>query len=371
MNNTQLVKNILKGDKVAVARAISLVENEHKEADKLLSNLYCYVGKAKRIGITGPPGIGKSTLVNELVIALRKQNKKVGVIAIDPSSIFSGGAILGDRIRMSTCRGGSASSTRGGPASGGGGQKIGIDDGVFIRSMATRGMHGGLNRTATEVADILDASGKDYIIFETVGVGQSEVEIFRTADVTVVVLSPESGDSIQAMKSGLMEIADIISVNKCDLPGADVFVSNLRNTLEISRSRDTRCAIRDTRIPHPASRIPIVKTQATQGIGITELLDTITDYLGRIAQSGQLAIKRQELLKERIKSLILCKIENTITEHPQITRQIEEYVQECSLNVSRNNRDSAAASQEFKGSKGRNKITPYELVDKVIRKVVN
>jgi len=192
MNNTQLLKGILKGDKVAVSRAISMVENEHQEADKLLSQLYCYVGKAKRIGITGPPGIGKSTLVNELVIAMRKQNKKVGVIAIDPSSIFSGGAILGDRIRM---------------------QQIGVDENVFIRSMATRGVHGGLNRTASEVADILDASGKDYIIFETVGVGQSEVEIFRTADVTVVVLSPESGDSIQAMKSGLMEIADIITGN--------------------------------------------------------------------------------------------------------------------------------------------------------------
>jgi len=316
MNNTQLLKGILKGDKVAVARAISMVENEHQEADKLLSQLYCYVGKAKRIGITGPPGIGKSTLVNELVIALRKQHKKVGVIAIDPSSIFSGGAILGDRIRM---------------------QNIGVDENVFIRSMATRGVHGGLNRTASEVADILDASGKDYIIFETVGVGQSEVEIFRTADVTVVVLSPESGDSIQAMKSGLMEIADIIAVNKSDLPGADAFVGNLRNTLEISRSGRTN------------KHIAIVKAQANQGIGITELLDTITGYLGQIAQSGQLAVKRQELLKERIKSLILCKIENTITEHPQITKQIEEYLKNCGVKP---------------------KITPYELVDKVIRKVV-
>lgn len=320
MNNTQLVKGILNGHKVAISRAISLVENEHKEADKLLSQLYCYVGKAKRIGITGPPGIGKSTLVNELVIALRKQHKKVGVIAIDPSSIFSGGAILGDRIRM---------------------QQIGVDENVFIRSMATRGMHGGLNRTATEVADILDASGKDYIIFETVGVGQSEVEIFRTADVTVVVLSPESGDSIQAMKSGLMEIADIIAVNKSDLPGADAFVGNLRNTLEISRS--TRHAPRST------LALPIVKTQANQGIGITELLDTITGYLGKIVQSGQLVVKRQELLKERIKSLILCKIENTITTHPQITKQIEEYLKKCNTKP---------------------KITPYELVDKVIKKVV-
>ena len=327
MNNTQLLKGILKGDKVAVARAISMVENEHQEADKLLSQLYCYVGKAKRIGITGPPGIGKSTLVNELVIALRKQHKKVGVIAIDPSSIFSGGAILGDRIRM---------------------QQIGVDENVFIRSMATRGVHGGLNRTASEVADILDASGKDYIIFETVGVGQSEVEIFRTADVTVVVLSPESGDSIQAMKSGLMEIADIIAVNKSDLPGADAFVGNLRNTLEISRStRHAQSLSRQRR--DSTLGIPIVKTQANQGIGITELLDTITGYLGQIAQSGQLAIKRQELLKERIKSLILCKIENTITEHPQITRQIEEYIRKCGIKP---------------------KITPYELVDKVIRKVV-
>ena len=327
MNNTQLLKGILKGEKVAVARAISMTENEHINSDKLLSQIYCHVGKAKRIGITGPPGIGKSTLVNELVIALRKRNKKVGVIAIDPSSIFSGGAILGDRIRM---------------------QNIGIDEDVFIRSMATRGVHGGLNRTASEVADILDASGKDYIIFETVGVGQSEVEIFRTADVTVVVLSPESGDSIQAMKSGLMEIADIIAVNKSDLPGADAFVGNLRNTLEISRSGRTT-----------NKHIAIAKTQANQGIGIPELLDTITGYLGQIAQSGQLAVKRQELLKERIKSLILCKIENTITEHPQITRQIEKYIFTLS---------PSGANVKKGGTKP--KVTPYEFVDKIIRKVV-
>ncbi|MEW6026096.1 MAG: methylmalonyl Co-A mutase-associated GTPase MeaB [Planctomycetota bacterium] len=329
MSNTQLIKNILKGDKVAISRAISFVENEHKKADKLLSQLYCYVGKAKRIGITGPPGIGKSTLVNELVIALRKQHKKVGVIAIDPSSIFSGGAILGDRIRMFACQSGSAS----------GGQTAKTDEDVFIRSMATRGVHGGLNRTASEVADILDAAGKDYIIFETVGVGQSEVEIFRTADVTVVVLSPESGDSIQAMKSGLMEIADIIAVNKCDLPGADAFVASLRNTLEISRS--TRHALRST------LGIPIAKTQANQSLGTTELLDCLTDYLNDLDKSGQLAFRRSRLLQDRIKSLILCKLETIIMDDSKVAGQIEKYVSgDC------------------------RKATPYEFVDKIIKSVL-
>ncbi|MFH1229906.1 MAG: methylmalonyl Co-A mutase-associated GTPase MeaB [Planctomycetota bacterium] len=312
----KLVKSIIKGNKISISRAISLVENESKEADKLLAMLYSYVGKAKRIGITGPPGIGKSTLVNELVIALRARHKKVGVIAIDPSSVFSGGAILGDRIRM---------------------QKIGVDNDVFIRSMATRGMHGGLNRTATEVADILDASGKDCIIFETVGVGQSEVEIFRTADVTVLVLSPESGDSIQAMKSGLMEIADIIAVNKSDLPGADAFVSNLSNTLEISRSARSN-----------NKRMAIIKTQANQGIGIDELLNGITDYLNNLDKTGQLQERRRRLLQDRIKSLILCRLENIITDNPKITKQVDSYL----------NNDSSKALQ---------KITPYEFVDKIIK----
>jgi len=323
----KLVKSIVKGDKIAVSRAISLVENESREADKLLGLLYLYVGRAKRIGITGPPGIGKSTLVNELVIALRKRNKKVGVIAIDPSSIFSGGAILGDRIRM---------------------QKIGIDNNVFIRSMATRGVHGGLNRTAAEVADILDASGKDYIIFETVGVGQSEVEIFRTADVTVLVLSPESGDSIQAMKSGLMEIADIIAVNKSDLPGADAFVSNLSNTIEISRSYGYRAKSIEQRANNSMLGIPIIKTQANQGIGTEDLLNGITNYLNDLDKTGQLLARRKRLLRDRLKSLILCRLENMIADNPKITKQVEKYLnKECSKDLQ--------------------KITPYEFVDKLIK----
>jgi LAO/AO transport system kinase len=329
----KLAKSIVKGDKVAISRAISLVENESNEADKLLASLYAYVGKAKRIGVTGPPGIGKSTLVNELVIALRKKKKKIGVIAIDPSSIFSGGAILGDRIRM---------------------QRIGLDDDVFIRSMATRGVHGGLNRTATEVADILDASGKDYIIFETVGVGQSEVEIFKTADVTVLVLSPESGDSIQAMKSGIMEIADIIAVNKSDLPGADAFVCNLRNTLEISRSYQHRAKSTEHSTLGVISsklEIPIVQTQANQGIGIDELLKGIVDYLNNLGTTGQLQKRRKHLLRDRIKSLILCKLENIITEDHKITKQIEKYL-------------------DNHGSNAHQKITPYEFADKIIKRTI-
>jgi len=318
MVNDKLVKAILKGDKTAISKSITLIENESAESDKLSGLLYNHIGKAKRIGITGPPGIGKSTLVNELIASLRQRGKSVGVIAVDPSSIFSGGAILGDRIRM---------------------QKIGVDENVFVRSMATRGVHGGLNRTAVEVADVLDASGKDYVIFETVGVGQSEIEIYRVADVTVVILSPESGDSIQAMKSGLMEIADIIVVNKSDLPGADAFVCNLRNTLEISRSvRSFKSGVK--------RHIPILKTQANQGIGIEELIDSIGDYFSELGKGKELLQRRKNSLEERIKSLILCRLENRIAEHPKISKRIEKYLDITGLNE--------------------RSITPYELADEII-----
>ncbi|MDI6732945.1 MAG: methylmalonyl Co-A mutase-associated GTPase MeaB [Planctomycetota bacterium] len=387
--NKRLVKDILKGDKLAIARAISMVENQHSESNKLLSAIYPYSDRAKKIGVTGPPGIGKSTLVNELVIALRKQHKKVGVIAIDPSSIFSGGAILGDRIRMSACMGGSVLATDGRrPASGG--QKIGIDENVFIRSMATRGVQGGLNRCAIETADILSAGGSEYIIFETVGAGQSEVEISNTADVTLVVLSPESGDSIQAMKSGLMEIANIIVVNKCDLPGADVFITNLQNTLELSRSTRLACSeslsLRDKLRESNNKTIPIIKTQANIGFGIEELLGRTLLYLEELGKSGRFQAHRQRLLRERIKSFLLWRFSNIIDTHPKISRQIQKYMEELEnqpqkLRPRNYRRPTGRASpsagdsplrsrwSEASAAAPQNRQTPYEVAEKIIKKI--
>lgn len=319
MNTDILIKNIIKGDKLSVSRAISMIENNVPDADKLLDGIHKYVGKALRIGVTGPPGVGKSTIVNELISALRKQDKQVGIIAVDPSSMFSGGAILGDRIRMSTCRRDSTSD----------GQKIGVDNGVFIRSMATRGCSGGLSRATVETADVIEASGKDYIIIETVGVGQSEVEIFRSVDAVVLVLSPESGDAIQAMKAGIMEIADVIMVNKADRPGLDAFVTNLRNTLELGSK----------------AAIPVLTAQANAGIGVTELLDTLDRYLAGLKDSGKLAQRRRDVLRERIKSHILNRLEEEFINHPKITKLLD---------------------SEIKKIIG-GKETPYKVAEKALR----
>src|SRR6476619_3118465 len=196
------------GQKAALARAVSIVENHRAGFDRLLARLQTKIGRARRIGITGPPGAGKSTLTSRLVQAYRDAGLTVGVIAVDPTSPFTGGALLGDRIRM---------------------ESIALDPGVFIRSMATRGSLGGLAATTREVADVLDAFGMDRVLIETVGVGQTELDIARTADTSLVVLVPESGDSIQTLKAGVMEIADIFAVNKADRPGAD----RLRNELEL------------------------------------------------------------------------------------------------------------------------------------------
>ncbi len=227
------------GDKRAIARAMSCVEKAGDEADALLDALYPHTGRAFRLGVTGPPGAGKSTLLTQLTMHYRAQGRTVGIVAVDPTSPYTGGALLGDRIRM---------------------LDISMDPGVFIRSMAARGSLGGLSVAAKDAADVLDASGKDIVILETVGVGQSELDIAGAADATVVVLVPESGDAIQAMKAGLMEIADVFVINKSDRPGS--------NEAEAAISR-----IVGFRVTHDERQWvpPVVKTVAAQGNGIEEL----------------------------------------------------------------------------------------------------
>jgi LAO/AO transport system kinase len=258
------------GDQRALARLISWVENRHSELPQILDHVYTKVGKAYRIGFTGPPGAGKSTIVNGVTTLYRKSGKTVGIIAVDPTSPFSGGALLGDRVRMST---------------------IGMDSGVFIRSLATRGSVGGLSRAAGDVADVMDAFGKDLIIFETVGVGQSELEIVEYADTTIVVLVPESGDGIQAMKAGLMEIADFYALNKSDHPGADRSMMEIEAMLELKK---------DSKAWHPS----IVKTIAINNQGIDNITEQIEAHRQYLENSGELAKQRRNKLLKKYRHVV-------------------------------------------------------------------
>ena len=264
-----LAERILSGDARALARAATAVENRTPEAEALLSELFPRTGRATVIGVTGPPGAGKSTLVDQLARELRRRGETVGIIAVDPTSPFSGGAILGDRIRM---------------------QSHHQDPGVFIRSMATRGSLGGLAAATTDIALLLDAAGKDAVLIETVGVGQDEVEIARLADVTLVVLVPGMGDDVQAIKAGIMEIADIFVINKSDRPGAGRLENELRGMLSIGG--------------HDVRRPPILRVTATEGKGIAELLDTVREFRkaeANPARRTQLwAARLREMLREKL-----------------------------------------------------------------------
>lgn len=269
-----LIQRYLSGDRRALARLISYVENETDNASKLLDKIYYRTGHAYRIGITGPPGAGKSTIVDQLARRYRQQHKTVGIIAVDPTSPFSGGALLGDRIRMGD---------------------LATDPGVFIRSMATRGSLGGLAQRTQEAADLLDGFGFDVIIFETVGVGQSELDIVEAADTTVVVLVPESGDSIQAMKAGLMEIADVFVVNKADREGADRVMLEIQYVLEFNK---------EARQWLP----PVLQTIAHTGQGIGELLEQI-DRHSQFQQQHQIRLAKQ---KKRVENYVRQIINETI-----------------------------------------------------------
>lgn len=279
MIDKNLVEQLLNSDRRAVARAISFIESDNNLTAEYLKELYNKVGNAYRIGITGPPGAGKSTITNQLTKLYRKQNKKVGIIAVDPTSPFTGGALLGDRVRMTD---------------------VGMDQGVFIRSMATRGSLGGLSKKAIDAADILDAAGFDIVILETVGVGQSELDIAQAADSTIVVLVPESGDSVQAMKAGLMEIADLFVLNKCDRPGSQQAYTALQTILMIKEHDE------NTWLPK------IIKAVASENKGIEEIAEEVEKHKSFLIEKNLFQNKRQNQARIRIKEIVENKLKEKL-----------------------------------------------------------
>jgi LAO/AO transport system kinase len=290
-----VVDLVLQGDRRSIARAISYVENDLGDSTQLLQSLYKYTGRAYRVGITGPPGAGKSTITNKLAKLYRTRDLKVGIIAVDPTSPYTGGALLGDRVRMTD---------------------VELDDGVFIRSMASRGSLGGLSKKAREAADILDAAGFDVILMETVGVGQSELDIAGAADTTIVVLVPESGDGIQAMKAGLMEIADFFVLNKADRPGADQAVMSIKLVLGFRLHNESTWIV------------DVIKTEANQGKGIEDVASQIKSHR-EFLQRGGLERRRKARLERRVREIVEGRLHIDFWNHTRsevLAKKIEQVV---------------------------------------------
>jgi len=288
-----LAAGVREGDRRALARAITLVENGDPLAYGVVADLYPSTGKAYAVGITGPPGVGKSTLISALVRHVRAQETTVGVVSVDPSSPFSKGALLGDRIRLADHF---------------------LDPGVFIRSMGTRGHLGGLAEATLQALLLLDAAGKDVVFLETVGAGQSEVEVIGIADTVVLVLMPGSGDSVQALKAGIMEIPDVIAINKMDHPAAKTMLNEVRSILALDRDRDWRP--------------PIVLTEATRGEGVAELWDSVAAHRAHLEESGQLDERRRSNLAGEVFAVASARakthLEHAVSDDPELRRLLDE-----------------------------------------------
>ncbi len=290
-----LAERLLEGDKRALARAITLIENDDPAGWKLVREVYPRTGRARIVGLTGPPGVGKSTLIGALTAELRKADRQVAVLSVDPSSPFTRGALLGDRIRLSDHF---------------------LDPGVFIRSMASRGALGGLSEATLQAALLMDASGKDDVLIETVGVGQAEIDIVDHGDTVVLVLMPGSGDSIQALKAGVMEIPDIIVVNKAEHPMTETMVREIRGVLSLG--------------PSASWRVPILRTEATRGEGVSELAESIAEHRAHIEAEGTLEERRARNLRNEVLELAAARmrrsLEARVREDPEIAGLLDRVV---------------------------------------------
>ncbi|KAA0008074.1 MAG: methylmalonyl Co-A mutase-associated GTPase MeaB [Thermoplasmata archaeon] len=293
----ELASKVLKGDTRSVARLITLVENNSRNAANAMKIIHKHTGNAHVVGVTGVMGSGKSTLIYELARGYRKQDKTVGIVGIDPTSPFTGGALLGDRIRM---------------------QELACDSGVFIRSMGTRGALGGLTGAIFDVIEILDASGKDVVLVETVGVGQGEVDVVKMADTTLVVLVPGLGDSIQAIKAGIMEIADVFVVNKADRPGVDRAVAELESMLDLKHVEGER-------------RTPVVKTVARKGEGVSELIQKIDNHMNYLKEQNLLELRRRKRYEAELVEIIRRELMSYIFDEKRLKGKIDDLVDRISM----------------------------------------